>query len=1129
MPALFFPTTDVLRLALASGLVPGGGALNPGAAGFDANGHLWLELGEPPAREAVAALVRLGVVALGSPGVPTQPVRSWAELLPLRPEPAPAGRALFVVPARRLAPLVARVRRAGGAIGVRLLPEPHAGTAWVTAAAPPAHLHDAEEFREQAAGVWVARGWRHPLPDLLAVPPGDVLLCDPAGVRAMPGPVPDAADDELPLRPRPLAPPPAAPPPAVAVSFRLVRDDAAHAESLWVLTAAEFADLDHFARTADERLVRKFEAAAVECGDESRVLIRRAEASDDPAVLPFAAPGFRPHPLLPTLFVPVRRGLRPVVRVHELARELGVSPQRLVWVEEAAGGIAVHSADLGAFRPLRERVEYVSPRPVAVRPMTPPDEPFPFLRFALRVETVIDLAVEPDPAPPAEAAPPVAAPPTEPEPGWVAKSLGRVLGWVRKRADADPPAGAKEPHPRDEPNPDRAGRKLTSAEALLLGSDRTARRQELENRLLADYPRLGADARAARWAELAGVYGATGQALDAAICWANALWECDSPPPAWLEQWAVAECRGAKGAAEWGADLDRWLSEPARPGTGRVVAALAAYFGSQPATPGEFRAALPRVLSLLDHHFDDIPVRAAWLARLAVARSCDGDVLGVARWRDRLIRRLRDRGPGLDLDEPSFLRFRGTATADRFQTARDWLVRMQEPVLAWVRAHAGGTGLQSVGLDGEGKASAEYAQFLLAWGLGALGERTRSRDWAARARKALASAAGPRADPAAHALLGDLFLHRIKDAHEGHPPKPHLPDDLRERLDRLPEFARYSVDRLREHCRILQPVGAVSAYRGRDLREFWGADLLGERLGLLVGHADPAQLPGEARALLAVADAAPGTGTVPRIALALLEVAAALDHSLADAVLALVPAALDWTEAWVQAGRWADDERPARVARVQARVIDLAFAVAPAHTAERLLKRLTRAAAAGPLLAAVAAAAPRVFRAARRFGLTSDTEALMQVLDPARGEWAGVPLTPARVGLAAGWYAAGDDEAGYRILNAASDALFAPAPADPRRLTDLAVAYAEALGFAPAGIALGRLEDLFRRLPRVGAQASSNRYFSLHPLRVVDAAVRSVVTDEFTLGPAVRAWLDEDEFFIRRRIHRDMAALLHGG
>ena len=44
--------------------------------------------------------------------------------------------------------------------------------------------------------------------------------------------------------------------------------------------------------------------------------------------------------------------------------------------------------------------------------------------------------------------------------------------------------------------------------------------------------------------------------------------------------------------------------------------------------------------------------------------------------------------------------------------------------------------------------------------------------------------------------------------------------------------------------------------------------------------------------------------------------------------------------------------------------------------------------------------------------------------------------------------------------------------------------------------------------------------------RLIDTVVRAVVTDEFTLGATVRAWLDEDEFLIRRRIHRDMAALL---
>jgi cellulose synthase operon protein C len=186
---------------------------------------------------------------------------------------------------------------------------------------------------------------------------------------------------------------------------------------------------------------------------------------------------------------------------------------------------------------------------------------------------------------------------------------------------------------------------------------------------------------------------------------------------------------------------------------------------------------------------------------------------------------------------------------------------------------------------------------------------------------------------------------------------------------------------------------------------------------------------------------------------------------------------------------------------------------------------------------AVITAAPRMFRTARKCGLAAEAEALMLILDPARGEWEGTgAVPPERIGLAVGWFAAGDTEAGTRILDAARASLFptaaddpagrTPVPDDPRARTPVALAYAEALGFAPARIALGRLEEIFQRLGRVSVDGSTNRYFTLHPLRLVDTVVRSVVTDEFTLGATVRAWLDEDEFLIRRRIHREMAGLL---
>jgi hypothetical protein len=352
--------------------------------------------------------------------------------------------------------------------------------------------------------------------------------------------------------------------------------------------------------------------------------------------------------------------------------------------------------------------------------------------------------------------------------------------------------------------------------------------------------------------------------------------------------------------------------------------------------------------------------------------------------------------------------------------------------------------------------------------------------------------------------------------------------ELQERLEKLPEFARYSVDRLREHCRILQPAGPVRAYRGRDLREFWGTDRLGERLSLLASYSDPTHLNEEARALLAVASESPATATVPRVVLTLLEVCPQLDSVQLDSLLEMVPPALDWMEAWVRAGRWSEEERVERVSRFQARMLESAFAVAPEPAAERLMRHLARAVSSGSMHAPVAAAAPRIFRAAKRFELVAAADALIQALDPTRAEWPEA-LTTERVGLAVGWLVAGNEEVGNRILDAARESLFISPAASVQQRTALALAYAEALGFAPTSIALGRLEEIFQRLDRVTVHCSSNCYFTLQPLRLIDTVVRSVVTDDFTLGPRVRAWLDEDEFFIRRRIHRDMASLLREG
>lgn len=1150
MPALFFPTLDSLRRVLASGIVPPDTAGAPARARFDDHGRLWLEPAELPARQVLTALARFGVQALGEAGAPTEEVGCWAELLPLRPAAlvgAVTGLVLFEIPDAGLARLVASLRRlARRPMAVQPLPTASgSGRAWVTVDSPPLSVvlrtqepeSLVEAFIEQAAGVWVRFGWEHPLTERLVVPPGQLLMLRPPWSRVRcPGPVPLPADDEYHLAFHPSVLRASGAMPRIPHRLTLSKATGVRREAAWVFAGDEVSAFWDYCRMADERVLRRFEAATVRSEGGARVIVRGTPGKPHLLLLPLPVAGYAIDGRGPGLLVPADQMLRPAIRGAELTRILGLAADRVTWLEPGPGGQVVANHTLvSAFRPLTELLEHASPPTVRLTVLEARSDPFAFGRFAPRDDPA---PVDPEELPVTVEQLPPAIGAAHAQPGWLARSLDRITGRLRRSgrgAPEHPPTKtppAKPTASRSVPNPPGpVGWKLASADALLHGQARAARRAELESRLLAEFPRLAPDERAARWAELAAVYGATGNPLDAAVCWMNAAWEADTPPAAWLEQWLLAECRAAR-RPDLNPDLDRLLGEPGRFGAGRVLAAYTVWAGHQAQPPAAFRAALPRVLGALDQHFDEIPARAAWLARVAVTMVCSGDALGLARWRDRLLARLRDRGPGLDLDEPSFLRFHGTASPDRFRTAREWLAAAQDSILKWVGRLGSGGRLQWAGIDAETECTAEYARLLLAWGLGCLGERTRSRDWAARSRKALARAGGPLADPAAHALLADLFAHRIRDAQEGRPAKPGLPTELARRHDALAEFSRYAVDKLRRVSRVLEPADRVREYRGKEFKEFWGHDLLGERLHVLADRDDPGYLADEARQLLAACAADPSSEIVPRITLTLLEVAPHLDRTIIPALLGHVMPALDGLETWLQTGRWSDNERATKLPQFQGRLIESAFATAGLFNQLPAVRPLVeylsqRAAGDAALRIALGRGANGIFRALRRLGYRVEAETLLGVLDPDRGALpTEAPFPSERVALAVGWFAIGDDDIGNRILDDARDRLFLAGKADLRDQTELAIAYASALGFAPPRIALGRLEEIFQRLDRVSVTGSTNRYYTLKPLELVDAVVRSVVTEDFSLGPAVRGWLDDDEFLIRRRVHRDMSAVL---
>ena len=1151
MPALLFPNLDVLRLVLANDVAPRVVTAAPARAGIDVQGRVWIEPEQPLARELLSALARLGVQSLRSGGSSAEVIRCWVELLPLKPASIPPGPILFDLPDALLPRVASACRRLGpGSFGIQLLSGEAEGRAWLRCESPSEGLllraqdphSKIEAFAEQAPKIWVRIGWVHPQPEHLAVPVDGVLLLQPPrAVSVRRDALPSDSFEEYSLPARPASAPclGVGLPDRVAIRFTLRPTSETSRELAWVFPGVSADRFWEFCTGANERLLRQFEVASTNIGGTPRVIVRPVAGLRIPPFLPLAADGYYADARVPGLFVPSRRALRPTLRLRELAQIFETGPDRFTWVEAGPKGEAIPLAvPVSAFQPVPALLDYAAPATALLAAEPLRSDPFAFERFAptLRDE---ERSLELDEpvvggrraASWREASDALRS---DERLGWLSRSLERLLKPFKK-PEREPDAAAPPARKTSRgASPRRVEQKLASPDALVHGHDRAVRRHELETRLLGEFPRLGPEQRATGWTELAEVYASTGNPADAAICWINAVWDAGSPNAAWLEQWLLAECRAARQASPI-PSLDRWLSEPGRFGAGRVVAAYAVRGANHATPPADLVAALPRVMAFLDQHFDDLPARAAWLARLAVTQLCSGDTLGLARWRDRILVRLRDKGPGLDLDEPSFLRFHGTASPDRFQTAREWLVRTHKPILDWVGRLGSAGKLQWAGIDPETDCTAAYAHLMLAWGLGCLGERTRSRDWTARARKVLTHSAGAGLDPAVHSILSDAFQDRIRDVQEGRVPRPGFPVPLRERVERLTDahLGRYAVDKLRRHSRILEPVGSGRDYGGLDLRGFRGPDRLGERLQLIADRSDPAVLAEEAREVLAECAAAPSSANVPRVALTLLDLAPQLEAPLIGPILELAVPAASWMEAWLEAGSWSDTVRADRLPRYLARLLDGAFAAAAWSNqwalVRPLVEYLLRRGGTDPALrTAIGRAAGSLFRSLRKLGYRSEAEALLHLLDPSRGTWpAESPsFPPAHFSLAVGWFAVGDEEAGNRILDDARNRLFVARTGDDRDRTELAIAYAEALGFAPPRLALGRLEEIFQLLDRVSVTGSTNRYFTLRPLQLIDTVVRSVVTDDFALGPAVRGWLDDDEFLIRRRIHRDMAAVL---
>jgi hypothetical protein len=67
------------------------------------------------------------------------------------------------------------------------------------------------------------------------------------------------------------------------------------------------------------------------------------------------------------------------------------------------------------------------------------------------------------------------------------------------------------------------------------------------------------------------------------------------------------------------------------------------------------------------------------------------------------------------------------------------------------------------------------------------------------------------------------------------------------------------------------------------------------------------------------------------------------------------------------------------------------------------------------------------------------------------------------------------------------------------------------------------MSELFQAMPAPGILATTDTWYNLAALRIVDAVVAVAVGDA-TPGPVLEQWMHQEQLRIRERVRRDLAA-----
>jgi hypothetical protein len=668
--------------------------------------------------------------------------------------------------------------------------------------------------------------------------------------------------------------------------------------------------------------------------------------------------------------------------------------------------------------------------------------------------------------------------------------------------------------------------------------------RSLEDEFLALPGGLDDAGRKAMWPRLADLNSQLMNWTEAGICWLDALWDAGEEAGTWTAAWFRTEALSAvhrhvshsRSAQPWiagaatmkgirrdvnGDDLDDLLSipEPAAADV-RTLAAYLAWSARLESPPPALVQRLPALQRFLEKHEHLLPVRACWLAWYHFVQLSDGDVLALARARDRLLERLFHNGLRPEQDLPGFLRFAGNPSSRTCREVREWLKRLYGKALAWVEEN------RDI-LDRKPPTKA-YADLLFAFGLARLGEIDDAKRLLERAQGLLDG------ENRVHRFLLTAFSARIQTVLEGKPHTGPLPQALLEELESMTMLDRYVIERVRHNSRILEPDRQIDPYRN------WVARLsnLDKALTELVDLLDRGEI--QSRILALLRDAPKGhSGHEDRAKIVRvgLELGPHVGEEFARQMLDQAVPVLN------ELPQPSEDSSLEERARFLEKAL---FTAAHFGSLEHVRPLVVRFRAllktrSGPqAIDAVVRLAEQSFRSLRKLGLREEIDSLLQEManlvlqrrdieDMAHSFDAKKDaLTPliALLHVAGSWYFFGRDHLAEPVVKAARGILFGEALTQATQRRDLAVAYARTVGQAPPSFALARLEEIFSHLKNYRDTFTTSAYFSVVQLDLIESVVLAVVSDDFTQGTQVRRWLDEDEYLVRQRIHDDVRKLM---